>query len=285
MSRFARLIFAGLILAAGVAAAAGGSPAFAASSPEPPAEKTLPNGLRVLVFPRPGAGFVQVQITLAAGTAAEAEGQRGAAPLVTQMLRLGTSSRSAETFGEDVDRLGGSFVAAATRENAAVGAAYLPADFEAGLELLGDAVINPIFDDAAFGRVRDQAVRELVRLHGDPAATAEEQLWQFALPGVPAARPPLGDLTSLFALTRESLRSFHRDHYRPDRAVLAIAGDVTAERAFAAAGEWFGRWAGRATSPPAAAAAATPAGTRILLVDRPELAGASVRLGWSLPGR
>jgi zinc protease len=283
MSRLARSIFAGLTLAA-VLAAAGHS--HAAVLPEPPVEKTLPNGLRVLVFPRPQAGFVQVQVILSAGTIAEAADQRGAAPLVSQMLRLGTSSRSAESFGEDIDRLGGSYAAAATRENAAIGAAYLPEDLEAGLELLSDAIVNPIFDAAVFERVRDQAVRELVRLHGDPVATAEEQLWPFALAGLPAARPPLGDLTSLFTLTRESLRSFHRDHYRPDRAVLAIAGDVTAERAFAAAGEWFGRWAGRGTSLPAASAAASvPAGTRILLVDRPDLASASVRLGWSLPGR
>ena len=273
------------LLAAGLGALAGVSPAAAASLSEPPVEQALANGLRVVVFPRPGAGFVQVQLTLAAGTAAESPDQRGAAPLAAQMLRLGTSSRSAETFGEDVDRLGGSFAATASRENAAVGAAFLPGDFEGGLELLSDAVINPIFDDAVFGRVRDQAVRELVRLHGDPVATAEEQLWPLVLPGVPAARPPLGDLASLFTLTRESLRNFHRDHYRPDRAVLAIAGDITAERALAAATEWFGRWSGRGAGPAAAATASAPAGTRILLVDRPEIPIASVRLGWSLPGR
>jgi len=273
------LLAAGLLLVAGAASAAA-APYF-----EPPVQKTLPNGLRVAVFPRPGAGFVQVQLHLAAGTAMESPGQRGVAPLVAQMLRHGTSSRSAETFGEDVDRLGGSFAATASREHASIGAAFLPADLEGGLELLSDAVINPIFDEAAFGRIRDQAVRELVRLHGDPVSTAEEQLWGFALEGEPAARPPLGDLASLFTLPREALRDFHRDYYRPDRGLLVIAGDVSAERAFAVAEEWFGRWAGRGAAAPARGSAAPPAGVRILLVDRPDLATASVRLGWRVPGR
>ncbi len=281
MSRFVPLLIA-LVLAApaGSAAAAEGR-----RFPEPPVEKTLPNGLRVVVFPRPGAGFVQVQLTVAAGTAAELPDQRGVAPLTAQMLRLGTSSRSAETFADDVDRLGGSFVTTALRENAAVGAAFLPGDLDAGLELVSDAVINPIFDDAAFARTRDQGVRELVRLHADPVATAEEQLWPAALAGVPGSREPLGDLASLFTLGRDAVRAFHRDHYRPDRAVLAIAGDVGPERAFEAAEEWFGRWSGRGVAPPAAASPAAAAGVSLLLVDRPDLATASVRIGWRLPGR
>ena len=260
-------------------------PARGAGLPEPPVTKKLANGLRVVVFPRPGAGFVQAQLTVDAGTAAEAAGQRGVAPLVARLLEAGgTTSRTPAAFGADVDRVGGSFVASANRENAAIGAVFLPEDAETGLELVSDAVINPIFDPAAFEKTRTQAVRELVRLHGDPVATAEEQLWRFAMPDLPGAREPLGDLASLFGLTRESLRTFHRDTYRPDHAVLAITGDVTVERAFALANEWFARWAGQWTAP-APSGVAPGAGTRILLVDRPAMPVASVCLGWRLPGR
>lgn len=252
---------------------------------EAPAEQVLPNGMKVAVFPRPGVGFVQVQLSVTAGTAREGEQQRGAAPLVAQMLRQGTSSRSPETFGEDIDRLGGSLTSTALRENAIAGGAFLPSDLQAGLELLSDAVIHPIFDEATFARSRDQAVRELLRLHGDPVTASGEQLWAFAMDGEPGAREPLGDLASLFALTRESLRAFHGEHYRPDHAVLAIAGDVTPDQAFAAVTEWFGRWSGRGAPLPAPAAQPAPAGTRILLVDRPDLATATVRFGWRLPGR
>lgn len=277
-----RTVFASAITVALLATLA---PAEAAGPPERPATRKLANGLRVVVFPRPGAGFVQVQLTVDAGTAAEGTGQRGAAPLVARLLESGgTASRTPAVFGADVDRFGGSFVASANRENAAIGAAFLPEDAEAGLELVSDAVINPIFDADALEKTRTQAVRELVRLHGDPVATAEEQLWRFAMPDLPGAREPLGDLTSLFALSRESLRNFHRDTYRPDRAVLAITGDVTEERAFAWANEWFARWAGT-FSAPSPAGSAPRTGTRILLIDRPTLPVASVCLGWRVPGR
>ena len=280
---FRRIACAGVSVIA-LALFASFAPAHADALTARPVTKKLANGLRVVVFPRPGTGFVQVQLTVDAGTAAETAGQRGVAPLVARLLEAGgTTSRTPAAFGADVDRFGGNFTASANRENAAIGAVFLPEDAEAGLELLSDAVVNPIFDADAFEKTRTQAVRELVRLHGDPVATAEEQLWRFAMPDLPAAREPLGDLGSLFGLTRESLRTFHRDSYRPDHAVLAITGDVTAERALAWTDEWFARWAGQ-SSPAAPAGSAPGAGTRILLVDRPALPVASVCLGWRVPG-
>jgi len=275
---------AGLLVASLLATAV---PALAApnGAGQPPEVKTLPNGLRVAVFPRPGLGFVQVQLTVEAGTAAEGAGERGAAPLVARMLATGgTSSRTPSAFAGDLDRIGGSFVATANRENAGLGAMFLPEDAETGLELLSDAVINPIFDDAAFEKVRTQAVRDLVRLHSDPVGAAEEQLWPLALADLPAARPPLGDLGSLFALTRESLRSLHRNAWRPDHAVLAIAGDLPADRAMALATEWFGRWSGK-SNVGASPAPRAVAGTRIVLIDRPTLPVAGVCMGWRVPGR
>jgi hypothetical protein len=75
------------------------------------------------------------------------------------------------------------------------------------------------------------------------------------------------------------VRAFHRDFYRPDRAVLAIAGDVDLERAFAVASERFDSWAGRAATPPRPPVPAPPAALRIQIVDSPGLARSEVRIG------
>jgi zinc protease len=249
-----------------------------------PQQRTLGNGLRIVVFPRPGSGVVQVQLRLAAGVSSERDEESGVANLTAQMLDQGTTSRSPRVFARDLDRVGGSLAAGAQRENASVAAAYLPADVENGLELLSDAVINPVFDEGRFGSIRNQSGRALLQLHADPAAVAEEQIWLGALPGVAAARPVAGSLAGLLAATRETARTFYRDHYRPNRAVLAIAGDITADRAFALAEQWFARWSGTSAAPAAAGAPRGAAETRIRLVDRPTMAAAEVRLGWRTPG-
>ena len=209
----------------------------------------------------------------------------GAANATAQLLRAGTSSRTAGAFAADVDFLGGSISGTATRDYSAVSGTFLSADFEAGLELFADAVVNPVFPPEEVERFRAQAAGLLLPALQNPATQAEDRLWALAFQGHPYERNPLGTLESLGRLDREAVRVFHRDFYRPDRAVLAIAGDVDLERAFAVASDRFGGWAGRAATPPRPPVPAPPAAMRIQLVDRPGLARSEVRIGLVCPPR
>jgi zinc protease len=251
--------------------------------PPVPQQHTLANGLRVAVFPRPGAGVVQIQLLVRAGVDGESPEAGGAATLAGRMLRQGTTSRSADVFAHDLGQLGGTLAISTERELTTLGAAFLPSDLESGIEILSDAVINPVFDEAQLAKARNQTARELLQRHANPGLEADDQLWDLALAGIPAARPPLGSLGSVFNMNRDQLRAFHRDRYRPDAAVLAIAGDVDPVRAFAIADEYFTRWTGR--SAPLPPASATRAARRTQLVDRKDLSDAVVRIGWRLPGR
>ncbi len=257
-------------------------PAFRAPVP---VVRTLPNGLRVAVFEDRRLPLVQMQLLLPAGVAQERAETPGAASATVQLLRAGTSSRTAGAFAADVDYLGGSISGAATRDYSAVSGTFLSSDFEAGLELLADAVVNPVFPPEEVERFRAQSAGLLLPALQNPAAQAEDQLWALAFQGHPYERNSLGTLESLGRLDREAVRVFHRDFYRPDLAVLAIAGDVDLERAFAVASDRFGSWAGRAATPPRPPLPAPPAAMRIQLVDRPGLTRSEVRIGLVCPSR
>jgi zinc protease len=268
---------------------AGSAVAFAAELPAfvPPAPviRTLPNGLRVAVFQDHRLPLVHLQLLLPAGGAQDAVGTPGVANATALLLRAGTSSRTAAAFAAAVDDLGGSINAAADRDYSAVNGTFLSADFEAGLELFADVVVNPTFPPEQVERFRAQAAAQLLPARQDPAAQAEDRLWAIAFQGHPYGRSPLGTFESLRRLDRGAVRAFHRDFYRPDRAVLAIAGDVELERAFAVANDQFGSWAGRATAPASLPVPAPPAAMRIQLVDRPGLARSEVRIGLVGPSR
>ncbi len=252
-----------------------------------PAAKTLDNGLKILVFPDSRLPRVEVQLRVPAGAVAEPPDQNGVANVTARMLGRGTTSRSAESFALDLAQLGTTLSVHAGREYAIVSCVLLSRDFESGLELVGDAVSHPVFLDDEFRRVVSQAGRGVIQSHQNPITTVVEQLWTLALPDAPAARPPLGRLESLGRLTRDQARTFHRERYRPDGAVLAIAGDVTPERAYAVAAEWFGGWlAGDA--PPAVAPGTrqrAPRAARIRVVDQPSATGCAIAVGLVVPGR
>ena len=265
-----------------VAATASAAPVTGASRPY---ERTLDNGLRVVVISQPRLAIVQVQLLVPGGSAADPVGQEGAAALTAQMLKRGTTSRSADAYAADVDRLGGSIGAQATREFSTLSGSFLARDLGAGLELMSNAVLDPIFPEDELQRLRVQTYRLLVQSRGNPAAVADEQVWNVAMGAHPYRRPVLGTTRSLGSISRETLRAYHRDVWRPDHATLIIAGDVTPERGVALAADWFGRWTGHATPVATALAPAPPTQPRLALVDLPGMGWAEVRLALVVPGR
>ena len=276
-------------LAIVLAASLGAAPARALGTyrvPRPAAKK-LANGLQVLVFADPRQPVVRVELRVPAGVGDEPREQDGVASVTAEMLGRGTISHSAETFARDVAQLGTGFTAVAGREYATVSSAFLSRDFENGLELVADAVTHPVFLDDEFRRAANLVGRRVLQLHQNPPATAAEQLWTLVLPELPAARPQLGRLETLGRLTLDQVRTFYRERYRPGGATLAIAGDVTPERAFAAAEEWFGSWpAGEARPAPALPRRPRePGRARIRIVDQPGSATAALAVGLAVPGR
>jgi zinc protease len=259
--------------------------ALTASGPRvaPPVERTLPNGMRVAVFVRPGMPIVQAQLQASAGLRAEAPGHAGLAFLTSQLLRQGTTSRTAQDFATELDTLGATFGVSVTRDAAQVAVGCRASELESVLELMSDAVINPLFSEEAFEGVRRQVASQLGLQAQNPAALADERAAALAFGTHPYGHATRGDLMSLLGVTREQVRQFHRDRWRPDGAVLAIAGDVEPARAFAVANEWFNRWGGKNAAPPAAAKPAPRTGT--LLLDLAGSPTAEIRAYALAPGR
>jgi len=250
-----------------------------------PVMTTLDNGMRIAVFPNPRLPLVQFQLLLPAGSALEPDHQSGVANLAAQALRQGTTSRDAPTFAADLDRLGGTLTSSVGRDYAILSGTFLDRDLESGLELLADMVIHPVFPAAEVDRLKRQIGATLSQNQQNPALLAEDQIWSLALREHPYENPPFGDPGSIADITRDQVRAFHRDRYRPDHAVLAIAGNVTPERASALARQWFEHWTG--TSPPFSMLSPEPRvrGARVRIIDRPGLARAEIRIGRPGPGR
>jgi len=241
-----------------------GAPATGRAAPGlAPLTRTLPNGLRVVVFQRPGTHVVQLQLQVAAGERQEGDGHDGLAYLTAQMLRQGTTSRSAEDFQTELDTLGATFAVSVNRDAAQVGAGCRTSEFESVLEIVSDAVINPLFADEAFETVRRQVAGQLGVQAQSPVLLADERATGLAFGAHPYGHAARGTLVSLLGSSRDQVRAYHRDRWRPDVSVLAIAGDIDPQRAFASATEWFGRWTGKSAAEPPHAAPTPPKGTWI----------------------
>lgn len=269
-------------LAAAPATAVPDAPAPAPVFPVP-VVRTLANGLRVAVLTDTRAPIVQMQLLVPAGVVAEPDSLPGLAPLTAMLVDDGTSSRTAEQFASELAAMGATFSASASRDYAQVACGVRANAFEQAAELVSDAAVNAVFSEEAFSTSRRMVAQQLGLLRQSAASVADDRVWGAAFGSHPYGHSASGDIQSLLGTTRDHVQAFYRSRWRPDRAVLTISGDVTPERAFAVAEEWFGRWSGktsgdRAIAPPAQA-------TGIQVVDLPGARWSEVRLAWVGAGR
>lgn len=286
---FAIAAFAAATLFVSSASFAAAPPAAVPDAPAPapvfpvPVVRTLANGLRVAVLTDTRAPIVQMQLLVPAGVVAEPDSLPGLAPLTAMLVDDGTSSRTAEQFASELSAMGATFSASASRDYAQVACGVRANAFEQAAELVSDAAVNAVFSEEAFSTSRRLIAQQLGLLRQSAASVADDRVWGAAFGSHPYGHSASGDIQSLLGTTRDHVQAFYRSRWRPDRAVLTISGDVTPERAFAVAEEWFGRWSGktfgdRTIAPPAQS-------TGIQVVDLPGARWSEVRLAWVGAGR
>ncbi len=278
----------GLGLAAGPAAAAARTepasdmPPFGADKPLPPLKvvrQTLPNGLQLWVLPRNGPPRVDALLVVrGAGNAADAADRPGQAGLLAEMLSEGTQQRDAKALAEAVQALGGNLGAAAAADGMLINANALSSKAEPLLKLLGEVARQPSFPEKEVALVRENALQSLKAAQATPGFRAEGAMQRAIFGDHPYGRTQPTE-ASINATTAEGLRAEHTRRFRPDRALLIVAGRVTPAQVQGWVRAAFGDWKPQGDAlaePPAPALNAKP---QRLLLERPGSVQATVRLG------
>jgi zinc protease len=277
-----------LALAPLLAAASGsGTAAGAAPGPAAPAalmgpalatRVVLPNGLVLLVAERPALAIVTVKVEVAAGATADPADRAGLANLTALLLTRGTPGRTGAELDRAIEFVGGSLEGEGGRDASALSLAVLKKDFGLGLDLLAAALRRPSFPPDEFARKREEVQAAVRQGEEDPGEVADQLLRRLVFPGDPYGRPVVGTDASLARMTRADCVRFHARHYRPDRTVVAVVGDVTAEEARAAVTARLGDWRGSGSPAPVPRPAPVAGVARTETVPR-ELTQATVLLG------
>jgi predicted Zn-dependent peptidase len=231
----------------------------------------LDNGLTVYVVEDHRQPVVSATLLLpAAGATAQTDAKlAGLAGMTASLLRQGTATRSAQQIAEAIDGIGGSLSAGATADSTQASVTVLTSSLDAGFGLLADIVQHPAFAPEEIERWRRQMASSLQVSYSDPEYLRDVVSDRLAYGTHPYALPTDGTPQTLRALTRDAVVAFHKAHYSPAGAYLAIAGDITPAAAAAVVKKHFGGWkAGAPTT--AALPAVPPLKRRVFVVDQPE---------------
>jgi len=198
----------------------------------------LANGLTVIHKPLT-TPVITVDVWLPAGAIVEPAGFEGAAHFLEHLIFKGTERLAPGDFDQLVEAGGGLTNAATSYDYVHY---YCCASEEHLPRLLGglaELLLAAAIPEQEFERERQVVLEEIRQYEDDPDAVAASALWAEVYGTHPYGRPILGWVESLEAQSSESLRQFHRSHYRPEQMTLVIAGGIERDRALELAEQCF----------------------------------------------
>ena len=248
---------------------------------------TLKNGLEVIVVARKELPVVSFGIAIKAGGYDEDKATTlGVSDFTAAMLRRGTDGggsgtkkkRSADDISRAIDFVGGALDGQAGLESSSVTCSVLSKDTGLCVDLLADVLQRPSFPEKEMAEVREQMLASLASRFDSPYDLAQAHFDNLLF----GEKNPAGWVLTpedVQKITRDALVKFWKTYYRPNNAVLAVAGDVDPARLRGELEKAFGKWQ-KADVParPTFKMAALKA-TRVLIVDKPDLTQTTILLG------
>jgi len=235
----------GLALAALVTAVLS-EPAFAddpiqVTSLEGFTEYRMENGLRLLLCPDASVATVTVNVVYGVGSLDEGLGEAGMAHLLEHML--GQETENYRSLIEPLTARGADFNASTWYDRIQFHET-LSGDDEGNLDLAlhleAERMDRAILREDALAREMDIITNEFQYIENDLETVLWQRMMSVAYSWHGYRRAVVGNLSEIRGYSIENLRRFYRAHFRPDNAIVVIAGRFRPERALALASRHFG---------------------------------------------
>lgn len=219
----------------------GAALALTAQAQGNPRQFDLSNGLRLIVKEDHRAPTVVHQVWYRAGSMDEAPGTTGVAHVLEHMMFKGTRNLGPEEFSRVVAEAGG-------RENAFTSTDYTAYHQQVHrdrlplmMRLEADRMANLAIRPQEFAReIRVVMEERRWRYEDQPRWLLHETLLATAYSAHPYKWPVIGWMEDLQSMNWRDARSWYRQWYAPNNAVVVVVGDVEPEKVVGLARQHYG---------------------------------------------
>jgi zinc protease len=247
-----------------------------------PAERTLKNGLRVIVIEDHDIPLVSAGVIVKNGGEVDPPESSGLAELTASLLTKGTKTRTAPDIAQQIEALGGTIDTGAGWDVSRVFVNVMSGKIDPAMNILADVVRNPVFQEEEIERLRQQYLDNLSVALNDPGSLASFVAARIVFGDAAYGHPLRGTPESLRRIKQADIAGLHAKYYRPDNAVLVIGGSIKAADAFKLAERVLGDWAKPATPLPARGQVGKMVSgdekQRVVVIDMPDAGQAAVVL-------
>ena len=189
----------------------------------------LDNGLQVAVAQNHKAPVVLQMLYYKTGSVNEPHGKGGIAHLLEHLMFRGTKSVPDTVFNRLMDEYGADNNAYTTYDETGYYEFSDISKLELMMALEADRMVDLDISEKAFLKERDIVLEErMQRFESNPVPLFYETMNKLMWQEHPMANPVSGSVAEIQALTLDDARAFYQKWYRPDNALLVLAGDQAA---------------------------------------------------------
>ena len=204
--------------------------------------ETLENGLQIVVIPmKNNSGVISTDIFYKVGSRDEKMGKSGIAHMLEHLNFKSTKNLKAGEFDVIVKKLGGMNNASTSFDTTHYYIKSSSKYFDKTISLFAELMENLKLLDSEFQIERDVVAEERrLRTDNNPMGYLYFKLFNTAFTYHSYHWTPIGFMDDIKNWTINDIKKFHKTFYRPDNAIVVVAGDIDKDYVFKTVKSFFG---------------------------------------------
>ncbi|EHK2356183.1 MAG: pitrilysin family protein [Clostridium perfringens] len=204
----------------------------------------LPNGLKVITIKK-DTRLASINIGVNIGSLYEDEKELGMSHFVEHMLFKGTKNRSNEQLNRELEFLGGDYNAYTDYISTVYSITCLDEEFEKGIELLSDMVLNSSFDEKEMKKEKGVVLSEIKSDKDDIEDLSISRTHEYAFDKSALRNSIAGTEEHVKGFKRKQVYDFYKKYYTPDNCVIVTVSAFSHEQMQKIITDLFGKWEGK----------------------------------------
>ncbi|MFT6320408.1 MAG: zinc protease [Granulosicoccus sp.] len=245
-------------------------------------KSTFKNGIKVIGTASNEIPTVSLQLTINGGHKLDAvdKSKSGLASLTGSMMNEATTNYTSEAIQEEMRKLGSSVSIRAGRSSTTMFVSSLKKNLPATIKLAEEMLMNPLFAEADFERLKKQQLEGIKSSRKNPSTTAS-QVYNRLLYGKDHiyAIPTSGDEGSVVNITLDDVKNFYAKNYSPTVSELVVVGDIS-EQEIMPQLQFLRDWKAKTVEIPSVAIKERKEKTKIYIVDKTDAPQSEIRIGY-----
>ena len=205
---------------------------------------TFENGLTLVVEPMQAVRSAAFSLLVPAGSVFDGVGKNGTAAILCDLVTRGAGPRDSRQLSADLDNLGVQRSENVGCSHVGFSGATIAENLCDALSLYADIVQRPSLEEDEFFAAKAGVEQSLRSLEDEPRQKVIVELRRRCYE-TPWSWPNDGDLKDLEAIDSNAVRVHHETYFRPNGAILGVAGKVDVDELRTAAEELFGSWSAK----------------------------------------